>query len=136
MASKAARSSKKVFHNLAMHVREPEVATGVTKGQPLVVEAEQVKDRGVQVVNMHGFFHGLVTELVGGAVDVAAVDAAAREPHREAVRIVVASGRLAGVARFGQFDHRRSTEFAAPDHQRFVEKPALLKVLEKGANRL
>ena len=35
-----------------MHVGQPEVAALEAVGQPLVVEAEQVQDRGVQVVDV------------------------------------------------------------------------------------
>ena len=57
-------------HHLAMHIGQPEVAAGVAVGEPGVVEAEQVQDRGVQVVDVHGVLDGLVAEFVGRAVDV------------------------------------------------------------------
>ena len=55
-----------------MHVGQAEVAAGVAVGEPGVVEAEQVQDRGVQVVDVDRLLDGLVAEFVGGAVDVAA----------------------------------------------------------------
>ena len=39
-----------------MHVGQAEIAAGVAVGQLLMVEAEQVKNRGVQVVDMHRVF--------------------------------------------------------------------------------
>ena len=58
-----------VPHNLAVHVGQAEVSAGVAVGEPGVVEAQQVQDRGVQVVDVDGFLDGPVAELVGGAVD-------------------------------------------------------------------
>ena len=52
------------------NVGQAEVAAGVTVGEPLVVEAEQVQDRGVQVVHVDAVLDGAEAELVGGAVDV------------------------------------------------------------------
>ncbi len=37
-----------------MDVRQPEVAPGVAVGEPRVVDPEQVQDRGVEIVDMHG----------------------------------------------------------------------------------
>ena len=44
-------SGQDVVHHPAVDVGQAEVAAGVAVGQPLVVEAEQVQDRGVQVVD-------------------------------------------------------------------------------------
>ena len=62
-----------LLHHLAVHVGQAEVAAGVAVGELLVVEAQQVQDRGVQVVDVDLVLHGLEAELVGGAVDVAAL---------------------------------------------------------------
>ena len=57
-----------------------------------MVDAEQVQDRGVQVVDADAVDGGLVADLVGGAVMDAALDAAAGQPGGEGVRVVVAAG--------------------------------------------
>ena len=80
-----------------MHVGQAEVAAGVAVGELFVVEAQQVQDRGVQVVDVDLVLDRLEAELVGRAVDVAALDAAAGQPHGEAVVVVVAAVDLAGV---------------------------------------
>ena len=61
-----------------------------------MVEAHQVQDRGVQVVDVDPVLDGLQAELVGRAVDHAALDAAAGQPHREAQAVVVAALRPFG----------------------------------------
>ena len=50
------------------HVGQPEVAAVVAVRQPLVIHAEQVQDRGVQVVDADPVLDGLVADLVGRAV--------------------------------------------------------------------
>ncbi len=48
-----------------MHVGEAEVAALEAEGELLVVEAEQVQDRGVEVVDVDAVFDGAEAELVG-----------------------------------------------------------------------
>jgi|SRR6188768_557187 len=95
MAEHSALSNDELFDNFSMHVSEPEVTACIPESKVLVVKAEKVKHRCVQVVNMHGLFDGLVAKLVGGAVNVASLHASSGQPHGEAVGIVVASGALA-----------------------------------------
>src|SRR4051794_9471307 len=102
---RAPGSGQYLADDATVDVGQAEVAAGVAVGEGLVVEAEQVEDRGVEVVDVDGVGHGLVAEVVGGAVDVAPLDASPGEPHGETVVIVVAPVHLAGVgARGGQLD--------------------------------
>src|SRR5271165_5970323 len=75
-------------NDVAVNVGEAVVAAGVAKGQPLVVEAHHVQDGRVQVVDVNLVFHGMPTEFVGGAVDVAGSGAAAGDPHGESEGVV------------------------------------------------
>ena len=45
----------------------------------------------MQVVDVDAVLDGAQADVVGGADDLAALDAAAGQPHREAVRVVVAA---------------------------------------------
>ena len=121
------------MYHFAGDVGQAEVATGVAIGQPGMVEAEQVQDGGVEVVDVDGAFDGAVAELVGGTVDVAAFHAAAGKPDREAPVVVVAAH--AGLA-IDQLDGRRATEFTAAEDERFLEEPALFQVGEESGDRL
>ena len=78
-----------------MHVGQTKIAAGVAVGQLLVIEAQQVQDRRVQVVDVNAALDRVPAKLVGGSVDVARFDAAASEAHREAVVIVIAAVRRA-----------------------------------------
>ena len=60
-------SAEQRFHHLPMHVGEPVVAAAVAEGEAFVVEAEEVEDRGVKVVNADFVFHDRGADLVGRA---------------------------------------------------------------------
>ena len=101
-----------------------------------MIEAKQVQQRGVQVMDVDLILLRPETELVGRSVDVAALCAAAGQPHGEAVRIVVATV-LAGIRTEGaQLHNRRAPELAAPDHEGVVQHTALLEVGEQSGDRL
>ena len=79
-------------HDMAFDIGQPEIAACVAIRQTFVVEAQQVQDRGVQVVNVDLVLRSVVAVVVGRAVAEAAFHAAAGQPHREAFLIVVAPG--------------------------------------------
>ena len=56
-------------HDLAVDVGEAEVAAGVAEGEALVVEAEEVEDGRLQVVDVDGIHLGFEAELVRRAID-------------------------------------------------------------------
>src|SRR5262245_37149185 len=95
------------------------------EGQPLVVEADQMQERGVQVADVDAVLHGVEAEFVALAKRQTAFDAAAGQPHREGVGMMVTA---VGAA----LDHRRATEFAAPNDERLIKESALLEVLNEG----
>src|SRR3712207_5220871 len=64
------------------------VPAGEAVGEPLVVEAEQVQDGGVEVVDVDRLVRHGRAELVGRAVDQARLDAAAGEPGRKDGRVM------------------------------------------------
>jgi len=112
-----------------MHVGQTEVASGAAEREFLVIEAEQVQNRRVQIVDVDFAFRRRETELVRRAVHVAASYAAAGQPHREAVIVVVAAIDFAGVGTGrGQLDRGRAAKFTAPNHQRVLQHAALLQI--------
>ena len=115
-----------------MHVGEPEVAALVAEGESLVVEAEAVQDRGLQVVHMHLVPRDMKAQLVGLTVADAPLHATAGEPHREGVGVVVAAHRTAEHG--AGLHHRRAAKLTAPDDERAVEHAATLEIShERGA---
>ena len=67
-----------------MHVGESKVPAAVVEGQFSVVQAEQVKNGSVQVMNVYGFVDRGVSEVIGRAVGHAALDASAGEQNGKA----------------------------------------------------
>ena len=57
---------------MPIHDRQPFVAAVVREGQLLVIEAQQVQDRGVDVVDVGLVLDGVQADLVGRAVGDAA----------------------------------------------------------------
>ena len=99
--------------------------SGRRKRERGVVEAEEVQQGGVVVGVSDDVLDRLVAELVGLAVDVAGLEAAAGEPHAEAVGVVIAADVLLVL------DHRQAAHLAAPVDDGRVEQPALLEVLDQ-----
>ena len=95
--------------------------------EPARVEAELVQDGGVDVGDVVAILDGVEAELVGRAVDDAALDAAAGHPDREAERMMIAA---VVPLRAG-----RAAELGGPDDDRLVEQAALLQVLEQPGDR-
>ena len=56
---------------MSVNVGQPEIPAGVAIGKFFVIEAEQVQQGRVQVVDVDLVLDGLETKLVGGAVDMA-----------------------------------------------------------------
>ena len=66
--------------HLAVDVGQSKVATGVTVGQLLVIDAEQVEHRGVEVVGVYGVVTGQDAVFIGLTVHDATLDAPAGHP--------------------------------------------------------
>mgnify|MGYP003541572192 CR=1 FL=1 len=84
------------LHDFALHIRQAEIAALVAVGQPKVIDAEEVEDGRVEVIDVDGFLDRVVAELVGRAVDVPLLDARPGHPDREAVGVMVAAVLAAG----------------------------------------
>ena len=64
-----------VVNDLPVDVGQSEVTPGIAIGQALVIESQQVKQSGVEIVHVDLVLDRLVAELVGGAVGEAGLDA-------------------------------------------------------------
>ena len=75
------RSGQDAPHHLAVDVGEAELAALVAVGHALVVDAAKVQDGGLVVVHMDRVAGDVPGEVIGGAVDMAALHAAAGHPQ-------------------------------------------------------
>src|SRR5581483_8799153 len=74
-------------------------------------------------------FHHVEAEFISLADRDAALETAARDPHREGLVVMIAAQTAARVR--VALDHRRAAELAAPDDDGVVEQPALPEVLDQ-----
>ena len=109
-----------------MHVSQPEIAALEAERELRVIHAEEVEHGRVDVMHVRTVRDGVEAEFVGLADHRTGLRAAAGEPHREGVDVMVAAG---GDAIFA---HGRAAEFSAPNHQRILEEPARFQVLHVG----
>src|SRR5436190_18410035 len=77
--------------DVALDIRETEIAPGVFESELLVIESQQRENRRVQIVDVHLVLHCLVTVVIRLAVAEPAEDAAAGHPERETFIVVVAT---------------------------------------------
>src|SRR4051812_29926403 len=84
-------SGDNFFDDSPGNVCEPELAPLEQVSQLQVVNAQQVQDGGLQVVDVNAAFGHIKAEVVRTAVDVAALDATAGHPHGKDAAVVVAA---------------------------------------------
>ena len=94
-----------------------------------MVEAEEVEDRGVEVVDADPILDCFVAEFVARTMRHAPLHASSCQPHRESVRVVVAAG-LIPLLR-----DREAAELPSPDNERLVEEPAPVEILQERRDR-
>ncbi len=56
------------LHDVAVHVGQAKTAALKLERQPLVIDSQQVQDRGLEVVHVDGAFDDVEAELVGRTV--------------------------------------------------------------------
>ena len=102
-----------------MNVGKPEIAALKPVGEPLVVNAKQVKDRRLEVMDVNRISDDVHAEIVSFAMSDARLYPAASQPGGEGVRMMIPSPALAIIE--VPLDERGAAEFAAPDHERIVK---------------
>ena len=101
-----------------MHVGQAIVAALEAERQAGVIEAQAIEQRRVEVVDVDRIASDVEAVIVGLAKGLAAANAAAGQPHREAAAVMVAAVVL---RRELALAIHRAAELAAPDDQRLVE---------------
>src|SRR5260370_22184572 len=86
----------------------------------------------VHIANPERVLYRLEPEVIRRAHQRAAFDAAAGEPDRHGLGVVIAPGALAIL----RWTIRRAPEFAHPHQQRAVKEAALLQILDERRNWL
>ena len=105
--------SQNLLGHAAVHISEAVIAAGMAVGKTFVVDAEEMQQGGVQVVDVHTVVQCLEAELVALAVRYATLHASAGEPHHKTVRVVVTTGAV--------FADWRAAEFASPYNEGILQ---------------
>ena len=106
---------------------EPYIESLELGGEAEMIDAEEMEERGLQVMHMDRVFHRAVPEFVGGTVGHAAPDSAAGEEKREPEDMMVPAGPLS---------HGGAPELAAPDDEGVLEEAGLFEILEESCSGL
>src|SRR4051794_9845375 len=91
-----------------------------------------MQQRGVKVMYADPALNGSESCVVGSSMNVAALQPAACHPDAESHWAMVAPSRSCTLPHLGD---RHASELAAPYHQRAVQQPALLQILEQSSCR-
>src|SRR6187431_2504354 len=108
-----------------MHIGQAELPTLETVSQLLMVDTKAMQDCRLEIVHVNRILDHVESKVIGRAMGDASFDAAAGHPERECptvmittiILVVRASLRIDGAAKF-----------AAPDHERIVDHPALFEI--------
>jgi hypothetical protein len=123
-----------LHHLCRIHPREAEVEALEAVAELLVIEAEEMQDRCVEVVHGHGITGDMPGEVVGLPIDLAAFDAAAGHPEAEGTRMMIAAGDL--LEALAVLTERSAAELAAPHDERGVEQATLFQILQQRGDGL
>src|SRR5207248_4883201 len=93
-------------------------------GELMGVQSHQVQDGGLEIADGNLPLDDAVTEFIGFAVNQAGFDPGPGHPEGETVRMMIAAKEHGPAAALA---HRRAAEFAAPNHERFVEQTPLFE---------
>ena len=70
-----------VVDHVSVNIGESHVSPAKTIGQAFVVHSELVQHCGMEVVDLHFVFNGLIAEVIGRSINGPALDASTGHPH-------------------------------------------------------
>ena len=141
------RLGKNVLNDMAVHVGKTKITTLIAVSQPGVIYAQQMKDRGVKVMNVHGARSPLVLVrldhvailvcqvvpiLIRLTISNPGLDSSSGHPSRKGSGVMIAAiiflGKLA-------LTISGPTKLASPNDQSVLQHTPLLEILdESGAS--
>ena len=82
-------SSIELVDQLSVHIGESKISSLKAKGQTLVVQPKEMKDRGVNVMGMSRIADGIKAQFVGFTDDMSRLGATACKPHGKGIDVVI-----------------------------------------------
>ena len=101
--------SEDSFRHHTGDVRQTKVSAGETVRESFVIQSEKVEHGGMEIVDVHPIFNGVVADLIRGAVDFSSLHAPSGHPDGVAVGIVIPS--------VAAFRYWRAAELTGPNDQ-------------------
>src|SRR3954463_10232754 len=99
-----------------------------------MIEPEQMKNGGLEIVNLHLILGDSETKFIGLAVNKTVLHAAPGQENRKAIRIMIAPQDIARSR--SAFAERGATKFTAPNHQRILQQTTLTQIAQQRGHRL
>ena len=119
--------AEQIDGRVAVHVSQSKVTTCITPCQPGVIQSEGVQNCGMQVMHVHGLFHGMESEVISGSPRQSTANSATGHPDTEGSRMMISAITI--------FNCGRPPELGAPDDKCFIQQSALFQILQQGCNR-
>ncbi len=129
-APHASPSRQHLPDDAPLDVRESVVPARVAVGQLLVIEAHEMQNGGVEVVNVNGPIDGAEADVVAGAVNHARFYAGAGQPGTKSPGMMFAAFGL------GRVVEGRAAKLGGPNNERIVQQAAFFEIFEQRGDGL
>ena len=120
--------TENVMNDFAVHVGQSKVASLITVGQLLMINSEQMKNGGLQVMHVDGVLHDVHAIVIGLSIAEPGLYSATGQPVSEAIRVMITP--VTGTRQF-PLAINRTPKFTTPDHQGVFKHATLLEVGEE-----
>lgn len=117
-------SSDDGMNDPSCHPGEARIQPLEPEGQASVLNSHKMEHGGMQVMNMHGILHSVVSKLISRPIADPRLDTSAGQEHGEPLDMVIPSTSLR---------HRSPTKFATPQDQGIIQHASLLQVGNQGS---
>src|SRR5437763_4157532 len=97
-----------------------------------MVQAQQMQNRGMQVIYVHRLLDRLKSEIVSCAMGDTPLHAAPGEQSSVTGHIMIAT--VTHALQSAVLDHRRPAKFTADNEQRVLEKAARFEIVQQGGD--
>src|SRR5690242_2211761 len=116
-----------------MNIREAEITALKTERKLFVIEAQQVEDRCLEIIDIHFISGDRETEFIRFTISDAFFDSSPGEKNGKTIRVMITAQNIAPGS--SAFAERGASELAAPDDQRVIEQTTLAQVLNQSCHR-
>src|SRR5260221_4021384 len=118
---------------MAAYISKPVASALVFVNKLLMVIAKQVQDSGLKIMNMNRIFDNIISQFICLPIDDSRFDPTACHPYTKAAWMVIAAITIRLKFTLAII---RASEFATPDHQRFIQHTTVLQILYQGSRSL